>query len=466
MAPPAPDAAPIGGLMSRKEMTMSELRTTMTELGEAARRFWRRPIRQEGHPRRASPKARGPSRNCRFRLENLEDRSLLSTYTLWEATVPPMTVWEKIDNQPPVPFPNSPPTFGVNTGPGSNTVNILDTSAGVGIYVGVGGSDTVNVGNGGLVQGILAPVTIQNSSNFDTINVDDSADPFFHFVTLSNPVPGWGWITGLAPAPILYTYANTSSVHLTTGFGGDTVNVLATGDKGLATGVATYLSSNGGADTVNVGNGGTVQDILGDLYIENPPWFTTLNIDDSADPIAHTVQLSTITPGFDPVPWGSITGLAPAAISYEYADTSSVHLTTGFGGDTVNVLATGANGLPGGVATYLSSNGGADTVNVGNGGTVQDILGDLYIENPPWFTTLNIDDSADSTGHTYTLSTITPGWGSITGLAPASINFKWFDVNCPVTIWTSATVSHTVLPNAKFPTVPVIVWDNAIPINL
>jgi hypothetical protein len=49
----------------------------------------------------------------------------------------------------------------LGTGSGSNTVNVLNTSAGVPIEImgpGQGTQDTVNVGSGGNVQGISAPV--------------------------------------------------------------------------------------------------------------------------------------------------------------------------------------------------------------------------------------------------------------------------------------------------------------------
>jgi hypothetical protein len=80
--------------------------------------------------------------------------------------------------------------------------------------------------------------------------------------------------------------------------------------------VPTYLNSGGGADTVNVGFI-DCWDIKGTLYVENTPNFTTLNI---FCLIGQTYTISTITPLFDPVPWGSITGLSPAAINYEVAD--------------------------------------------------------------------------------------------------------------------------------------------------
>ena len=159
-------------------------------------------------------------------------------------------------------------------------------------------------------------------------------------MTLSTFVSGganWGSITGLAPAAIDYKYASTGGVNITTGSGGDTVNVLATG-------VADQPSTSGGVDTVNVGNAGSVQGILGALTVQNPPSFDTLNVNDSADTTARTVTLSTFASGG--TNWGSITGLAPAAINYNYTDTSSVNITTGSGNDTVNVLATGVGDQP------------------------------------------------------------------------------------------------------------------------
>ena len=523
-------------------------------------RFWKRSIRQDDRFHRDFTRARGPSRKRRLQLENLEERALLSTYTLSEfyfLGIP--TVSETVNNTTTDYF-NPPSPFVVNTGSGSNTVNILNTSAHIGIDVYDGGDDTVNVGNAGSVQGILAAVNIQNPPSYNTINVNDSADTTARTVTLSTYSSGganWGSITGLAPAAINYKYGDTSSVNITTGSAADTVNVLATGvttnisdggndvvnvgDGGsvqgilgtlnlqdppsyntinvndsadttaqtvtlstyssggynwgsitglapaainykygdtssvnittgsaadtvnvLATGVTTNISD-GGNDVVNVGDGGSVQGILGTLNLQDPPSYNTINVNDSADTTAQTVTLSTYSSGG--ANWGSITGLAPAAINYKYYDTSSVNITTGTAADTVNVLATG-------VPTYLSSNGGADTVNVGDGGSVQGILGALYVENPPSYTTLNIDDSNDTAVRAATLSTFTPGfdpvpWGSITGLAPAAINFEWTDVNSPVNIWTSpGTVVWYVAPNAETTeNGGVAVFDNGNIIN-
>jgi hypothetical protein len=402
-------------------------------------------------------------------LESLEERALLSTYTLYEIPTPGApTVYETVDSGAPMKFVNHPSPFVVNTASGSNTVNILDTSAHIAINVNDGGHDTVNVGNAGGVQGILAPLNI-NGLFYSTLNVNDAADTTARTVTLATITGGdglaWGTITGLAPAAINYAYDDISSVSLTTGSGGDTVNVLATGTN--FDGMITNLSSHGGSDVVNVGNAGSLQSIRGPLNINNPPSYTTLNVNDAADTTARTVTLATITGG-DGLPWGTITGLTFAApINYEYRDISSVSLTTGSGDDTVNVQATGSNMHVGGVITNLSSSGGHDTVNVGNNGSVQGIRGDLYVENPPWYTTLNINDSADTTAREATLSSfVNPNdsennrhlWGTITGLAPASINFEWedLDLTSPVNISAGGTVVWSVNQSAWWSSVPAV----------
>jgi hypothetical protein len=139
-------------------------------------------------------------------------------------------------------------------------------------------------------------------------------------VTVGNgATSGFGVIDGLAPADIFFKYFDTAQVTIATGTGGNTVNVLATG-------VTTNLIGNGG-DTVNIGNNGSVQDILGTLNITNPPSYTTINVDDSADPFAQNATLSQATINGDPN-WENLSGLAPAAINYYDYDVSSVAIWT------------------------------------------------------------------------------------------------------------------------------------------
>jgi hypothetical protein len=210
-----------------------------------------------------------------------------------------------------------------------------------------------------------------------------------------------------------------TGINVASGEGFDTINVLRT------TSSAPLTIASSGTATVNLGNAGSVQGIQGSVSVENPPSFTTLNVDDSADSAARMVTLDTFTPPGDTT-FGRITGLAPATISYECADISSLSLSTGSGGATVNVHSTCA-------PITLFGNSLNTTVNVGNAGSVQGIVGDLTVENPPSFTTLNVDDSLDATARTVTLDTFMPTgdgpFGRITGLAPATINYEYLDTS-------------------------------------
>jgi hypothetical protein len=320
-------------------------------------------------------------------------------------------------------------TINVNTGGGSNTVNVQSEAWGVTLNINGGGSDTVNIGNNGSVQGILGTVNIANPPNYNTITVDASQDPASN-VTLSTFTGGdgasWGSISGLSLANINYKYGDTHSLTVNTGAAGTTVNVQGTG-------VTTNLVGHG-STTVNVGNGGTVGGIWGTLNISNPPDFDAITVDDSADATVRTATLSTFT-GSDGASWGSIGGLGSANINYKYGDTHSVTVyTPAASGNTVNVLDTGVSttlvGSSAGSSTVnveathralnVDNGGGFNTVYVGSngsslGGTAQNIHGtvDAYGAGQTW---LYVDNSADATGHTASLQT-----GALTGLAPASV---------------------------------------------
>jgi hypothetical protein len=350
-------------------------------------------------------------------LEDLEERKLLSTYTLSESLSGGVPIVRETVDGVTTNFLNPASPFVFSTKFGPNTVDILDTSARIAVTVNSLGDDIVDVGSAGSVQGILATVTVQNPPRASALNVDDSVDATARIASLNTFVSGgqlWGSITGLAPAEIDYRYADTSSVSITTGRGSDTVNVRATG-------VPTGLSSGGGHDTINVGKAGSVQDILGPLSLQNGPNVDTVNIDDSADATPRTVVLSTFVA--DNFGWDSITGLAPVEIDYKDPDTINANITTGLGSDTVDVLALG-------VVTGLSSGGGNDTINVGNAGNLRGVIEPLTIQNPHGRDLLNVDDSADTVARTVNVSTFVAGaapWGSIAGLAPAAINYKYAD---------------------------------------
>jgi hypothetical protein len=246
-------------------------------------------------------------------------------------------------------------------------------------------------------------ITLDSFTFLGTTGIAVNVDGIVSAFNVSNPAIAGNLVNSITVAP---------------GTGTNTINIL----RNLP-GVPISVTSQG-VDTVNIGHDGTVQDNQGDISIDNPPSFTTINVDDSADNVARTVTLDRFTPsGYST--FGSIVGLAPATISYEYADTGAVNVSTGTGGATVNVRATGTN-------TTLIGHG-FNTVNVGSNGSVGSIVGHLALENPPSFNTINVDDSADGTAHTVTLDRFTPGddtaFGTIVGLAPATISYRYFDTN-------------------------------------
>jgi hypothetical protein len=307
-------------------------------------------------------------------------------------------------------------------GGGNNTINLQYVPSSIAITVGGGGSDILNIGNAGSVQGILGPVHVENPPNFTTIHVDDSADSVGRTVTIDTFTPfgdtPFGDIIGLAPGEITYEYADARSLSVATGSGGNTVNVAATG-------VSTTVIG-GGNDTVEIGSSGNAQGIQGNLDIVNFGSTTSdIIVNDSADSTARTIVLSThSTTFFGTVYFGEITGIAPAIITYPYGNGSDLSIDTGTGGNTVDVHGTG-------IPTTVVG-GGADTVNIGNAGTVQGIDGEVAITNfGNTSSIITVDDSADPTARMATISTRTIQFfgtftfGDINGLAPADITFAY-----------------------------------------
>jgi hypothetical protein len=333
----------------------------------------------------------------------------------------------------------------INPGGGTDTINILNTTSSVPVTINEGsGNDSVIISpNDRSLDHIQGNITVNGGSGHDTLTIDDQNEnsSFLESYTLTAST-----FTRANSALISYnamnvvtvngsgTSAETFTIQGTEPLGTTNLNV----DSASSTNVV-YLQGSGfwgtlnitsnGPDAVKVGDNGSVQGIFGTVNIDNPPDYTALTIDDSADSTAHSnVVLDTFTPAGDS-PWGSVTGLAPGSINYEYDDTGSVTITTGTAADTINVHATG-------VTTNLSSAAdfALNTVHVGNGGSIQGIFGTVNIEDPPSYTTLTIDDSSDTSGHSnVVLDTFTPSgdspWGSVTGLAPAAINYEYADTN-------------------------------------
>jgi hypothetical protein len=179
-------------------------------------------------------------------------------------------------------------------------------------------------------------------------------------------------------------------------------------------GTASYTATSA-AELIHIVNGGTVNGLQA-TQVDSSTSATFATVDFANKPTAtvdgvdgaDTVTVNNPNPGVNLATLNVITG--PTA------------------GATVKVLATPAT-----VTTDAVGNASA-TVQVGNAGSAQGIHGPLNVENPPSSTAATVDDSADATGRTATLSIFAPNsqdsetngdpYLKVQGLAPGDINLE------------------------------------------
>jgi len=282
-------------------------------------------------------------------------------------------------------------------GTGADTVNVASTLAPLTIH-GTNGADVVNIGAAGSTREVGA-VTIDNSGAVTHIKLDDSADTFGRSVTL-----GDSSIIGIAQYPINWVAGDISAIDLLMGTGNDTLSVLSS--KAPVT-----IQGTTGHDTVTIGNGGSVQGIAGLVDVHNFLSRTALIIDDSNDATGRTATYTKT----------GVTGLAPGAITWPQNDVSAVTLGMGTGADTVKVQS--VNSGSGDPLTIHGTNG-VDSVYLGDAsGYAQQILSPVMIDNAASYTSVWVDDSADTTGRSVSYSST-----GIGGVAPGHIGWSSNDV--------------------------------------
>jgi hypothetical protein len=171
---------------------------------------------------------------------------------------------------------------------------------------------------------------------------------------------------------------------------------------------------------------------------------TSLSIDDSADPTARNATLGNT----------SLSALAPADISWVPADINNLNVSAGSGGNTFTVLTT-PDGVAAAQATLntgtgndtvnvratqrrLTINGqsGRDQVQIGNQGNVQGIAKSVSVTNAAGSTALAIDDSADPTARTATLTATL-----LQNLAPGEIS--WLETSLNALVLKGGTGGNT-----------------------
>jgi hypothetical protein len=256
-------------------------------------------------------------------------------------------------------------TVTVQTGTGGATVNVLAT----GVLTSLVGhaTGTVNIGNAGSVQQIRGQFTISDPPAFAfvNVNVDDSLDGTSPNVTLDSVTldgSDYGRITGLAPAPILYRYADTTSATIDTGPGGAMVHALASGrpvylvGNPSAGGVSLVGSDADSTWNVTGHNAGTLQSS------QSPGTVTFYNVQNLTGGTGADTFVFADGAGID----GTIDGGGGGTNALDYSAYSSSVLVdlqtgsaTGVGGGIANIQnVTGGSGGGAGVYNILVGNGG------------------------------------------------------------------------------------------------------------
>jgi len=355
----------------------------------------------------------------------------------------------------------------LNTGDGTDTVNVQATSGPLTVHGhGGGGNDVINLGNAGHLGGVAAPITIDNGPSFFNVNIDDSADSTDHLnVDLGLTAMGgslYGIVTGLSGGAISYKNDDTRAVTVKTGTGTEVVQVEAAGVLGFNPANLTTVEGNSSNTTVNVGSGNSLAAISGALRITNPPHFSHVNINDSADSTSHPNAALTAT---------SLTGLSSGAITFGGDDLASLIINGGGGSNTYNIVNTQASGALGGNLTTLNTGAGADTVNVqgatgalainsasGSGadainlGDAANTLGSIFAPvsvNAAATDTLTFNDQGTAADRAYMVGVASVSWSSgpgvnYTGIGSLTVNGGSGNDSYNLT-GTSATVALTVI---------------------
>jgi hypothetical protein len=153
--------------------------------------------------------------------------------------------------------------------------------------------------------------------------------------------------------------------------------------------------TSGPLGSVTVGKNGTLQGILGNVYVSTSAGLATLTIDDSLDPSNHVTVPVNISSS-------SVTGLSVGTISYDQASLGALSIqvgtrTAGVSRSVFNVLSTpNSSAIISGLTATTLFSGNNDQVNIGNQGNAQGVNGNLFIQGRG-LTTVNVNDAADPT---------------------------------------------------------------------
>jgi hypothetical protein len=150
------------------------------------------------------------------------------------------------------------------------------------------------------------------------------------------------------------------------------------------------IDGQAGFDTVNLGNNGSLQGIRGDIHVTNPPSFSELILDGSADLVNRIFDLSA-TPS-----QGLIDGLGSVAkIFYKPGDINFIHIIGGQGSEGYFIRSTA-----GPASILIDGLGRQVNFFVGNfNNSLDDIHNLLTLNGGAGFDRLFVHDEGSAIGH-------------------------------------------------------------------
>jgi hypothetical protein len=240
------------------------------------------------------------------------------------------------------------------------------------------------------------------------------------------------------PQTFFFDPGTIRTINVDPGPGGSTINVQE------LTARQTVNVASTGADTVNVGQAGSLAGLLGTVSVSGRSGSATLNVDDSQDgagqsftqaagPAAGTYTLSRRGPGTVTYVAAALKALTlkggPAGNTFSLQATApgcTTTVDTGSGSDLVDVRSTSGPLNVVSSGTDPAARQAVDTVVVGNptatGRSLAAIAGAINVSNPAGATALVVDDSGDGGGLN---ATVTAGaLGATPGTrGPATISY-------------------------------------------
>lgn len=271
-------------------------------------------------------------------------------------------------------FPNLIPNVYVNTGTGTNQVNVTGVTFGVSVNVtssfgnsATPSNDTVTIGSSGSLVNIGGTVNVGNSSGQTKLDIADGNDTMARTVSVTANAVSFSNLGQVnysgATTSASGTIVGVTSLEVAGGQGGDTFNVNSTAANTPLTIVTAAPGGSNvnkvnikgsqsavtvdsyGNDIVAVGNNGSLAGIGGPVNVSNTSGNDKLIIDDSRDTYARSIDIRNNAVTFAAV------GTDPAVtINYTPAQNSSagvsqLTLWDAWGPNHIEVDSVGQNTL-------------------------------------------------------------------------------------------------------------------------